>query len=267
MGKLKFLGFLLLPLTINPHGPFFLIWCIFRIICINFIGLILPPYVATVPYLNYLLYPTIIAIVTVYVDMYILLHVAYYNEDGILITHPKHTAKYYLTHSFIVDLISAFPVQLFIKWFNPEHDESHDPIMHMVYPHFMHCSWMFNLPLQLHRMLGLIRYLESNISLNSDIVRSLKLFTPIIIIMNCISSLAFNYECDYKFYNFKKRGKFNHFKEILDIFQILFCFLRLFKMLSPCLSCLTSVTNFVMTYLKLPLTPTKAQKWFDTFLN
>lgn len=196
-----------MPLSIHPHGPFFTIWCFFRVISINVLGLLLPPYAATIPYLNYLYYPIMVAVGTAYVDVYMSLLVAYYNEDGILITHPKYTAKNYLTHNFAMDLISTFPIQVLVKWFTPNHTEFHDPTMHLVYSHLAHCSWMFVLTLQMYRMMGLVRYVESNIALKSDIVRSLKLFTPIIIIMNVISSLVFNVECDYKFYEFQKRGK------------------------------------------------------------
>lgn len=170
-------------------------------------GLLLPPFTATVPYLSNLYIPIIFVIWSSYVDVYMSLFVAFYNNDGIFITHPKYTAKNYLTHNFVMDLISTLPIQLLVKWIDVNHNEDHDPIMHLVYPHFTHCSWMFLLTLQLYKMVGLVRYLESNIALNSDIVRSLKLFMPIIIIMNIISSLVFNVECDYRFYKSRKRGK------------------------------------------------------------
>lgn len=43
------------------------------------------------------------------------LHVCYYNSMGILVTHPKCTALYYLTHSFMIDLIGALPMDEILR--------------------------------------------------------------------------------------------------------------------------------------------------------
>lgn len=35
----------------------------------------------------------------------------YYNKKGILVTHPKYTAVYYLSHAFIIDFLAVLPMQ------------------------------------------------------------------------------------------------------------------------------------------------------------
>lgn len=46
---------------------------------------------------------------------YIRFHVGYYNEKGILVAHPLYTAKYYLSHAFIIDLIGCFPFDYIVQ--------------------------------------------------------------------------------------------------------------------------------------------------------
>lgn len=37
------------------------------------------------------------------------LHVGFYNEKGILITHPLYTAKHYIHNAFAIDLFACTP--------------------------------------------------------------------------------------------------------------------------------------------------------------
>lgn len=43
------------------------------------------------------------------VDFYIRMHTAYYNKDGILVTHPLYTSLNYIRTSFLMDLLCIFP--------------------------------------------------------------------------------------------------------------------------------------------------------------
>lgn len=52
-----------------------------------------------------------------FVYSYIRLHVGYYNKKGILVTHPRYTAKYYLSHAFIIDFIGILPAQEMLYMF------------------------------------------------------------------------------------------------------------------------------------------------------
>lgn len=38
------------------------------------------------------------------------MHVCYYNEDNILISHPLKTAKNYINNSFMTDFIAFVPL-------------------------------------------------------------------------------------------------------------------------------------------------------------
>lgn len=53
--------------------------------------------------------------VTAWIDMYIRLHVCYYNEEGLLVSHPLYTAWYYVTHGMLLDLLGCFPINLCVK--------------------------------------------------------------------------------------------------------------------------------------------------------
>ena len=45
------------------------------------------------------------------ISRYIGLHVAYYNRDNILVTHPLWTASHYLCTGFFFDLLCCFPFE------------------------------------------------------------------------------------------------------------------------------------------------------------
>ena len=44
---------------------------------------------------------------------YLSFHIAYYNENKVLVTHPLSTAEHYLKSNFLLDLLSCFPFEIF----------------------------------------------------------------------------------------------------------------------------------------------------------
>ncbi|KAJ7372502.1 hypothetical protein OS493_019011 [Desmophyllum pertusum] len=48
------------------------------------------------------------------VDMYIKFHLAFYNENNVLVTHPLYTARNYLRKNFSLDLLSSFPTDIIV---------------------------------------------------------------------------------------------------------------------------------------------------------
>lgn len=208
MRKYRFVGYFLLPLAIHPQGPFIRIWCLFRVVTIMFLCLVGPFYIAVTPFAAYLYWLMLVANICAYIDIYLLFHMGYYNEKGVLITHPKYTARNYITHSFIVDILAVFPFYLLVQWENPEHSEGHDYITHLVAPHVRHCSWHLNGLLQFHRVHEFFHYMEGNIMNNNmDLIRFFKFFPLSMVLINLISSLIFALNCTYKFYDIPQNCK------------------------------------------------------------
>lgn len=85
------------------------------------------------------------------VDLYVRLHIRYYDEKGIKITHPLHTAYYYIKTSFLLDLICIFPIQ--------------DLDLHTMFGidrryHVLMLIYTLIKPLTLHRVFNALSYLQ-----------------------------------------------------------------------------------------------------------
>lgn len=166
-----------------------------------------PFYISTAPYGNEIRWYILFANLTALLDIYLLLHMGYYNEDGLLITHPKDTALYYLKHSFAVDLLGVFPIMMFVSWENPNHNEGHDAIGHLIRPHLTHCSWHLNVLIQFHRIPELLNYMEKDILQNAYLIRFFKFIPLTLVLINLAASLMFSSICNYRFYTDQKNGK------------------------------------------------------------
>lgn len=109
----KFTRHFLMRFTIHPNGLFFLIYeCVRAFLAIS--SALCHSLVLFAAWENdsvtYILYGLD---ATAYFDIYVRLHVAYYDQIGILIRHPLVTAKYYIKHSFVIDLLGVFPFEIF----------------------------------------------------------------------------------------------------------------------------------------------------------
>ncbi|KAI4469151.1 cyclic nucleotide-gated cation channel subunit a [Holotrichia oblita] len=115
----SFVHYLLLRTVILPHGKFLIVWESFRVIFAILANLLFYTTFLSVKSQFYVVF--IFIDFTAICDLYIRLHVAYYNENGILIKHPLCTAKHYLTHGFLIDALAICPLSfLFISqnmWF------------------------------------------------------------------------------------------------------------------------------------------------------
>lgn len=109
---------ILLKRAINPRGKGFMRWEVIRICCIVFGLLCWPMFFGCLsktenkPYLAYML---LIIESTGWVDFYIRMRVAFYNNIGIYVTHPVKTVIHYLSTSFTADLIAFLPHVLIIN--------------------------------------------------------------------------------------------------------------------------------------------------------
>lgn len=109
---LYFLSHLLLRKTIDPCGTFIHVWTVISVVlsCLYYItiGLQFSFYRddTSILIFNYCLDTFFL------VDIYIKLHVGYFNKDGILITHPTKTASNYIKSSFLIDFAAFLPLDL-----------------------------------------------------------------------------------------------------------------------------------------------------------
>nr|CAI5859186.1 unnamed protein product [Callosobruchus analis] len=92
-GSLWFLSWVLLPLSVYPDGVFFKMWCIKRSILITIICILQPIALATTTYEGKLYWIIWMCQLSLYLDIYINLHVAIY-EKGHFRSHPAYTARY-----------------------------------------------------------------------------------------------------------------------------------------------------------------------------
>lgn len=86
--------------------------------------------------------------------LYIRMHVQYYNDNGILVTHPWMTMRHYVSTCFLTDLWSFVPI-------------SYSGLQDIIGRDMrIFTGFIFRItsrPLQMHRFIGLLNYLQSNI--------------------------------------------------------------------------------------------------------
>ncbi|XP_045524847.1 uncharacterized protein LOC123714573 isoform X1 [Pieris brassicae] len=144
--------YLLLPIAIKPDGTFLKTWAFIRVITAYLLSLLIPIVVSMAPTCGSFNIIMITLEAICYVDLYIMLHVAYYGSKNQLIYHPYLTAKNYLTRSFAIDFLTCFPWYLCWKLFVPKHNESHTPEDHGVNSHLYHCIFRMANILQIYKL-------------------------------------------------------------------------------------------------------------------
>lgn len=116
LGKWKWIRLLFLRKCIDPNKTFFFYWEMVR-----FTIDIMRTFIA-ITYFNVLIYyhPQLEPVLYVFnctnvVDMYVRMHLQYYNKKKILVTHPWYAAKHYFKTTFIIDVWCIFPTSLLGK--------------------------------------------------------------------------------------------------------------------------------------------------------
>lgn len=77
-------------------GPILKIWGCFRIFTVILIAFIAPCRYSMAQYTNLLSHVICLLLVVSWIDIYLMFHVAYYDERGILMFHPSKTSTWYL---------------------------------------------------------------------------------------------------------------------------------------------------------------------------
>ncbi|XP_022906614.1 uncharacterized protein [Onthophagus taurus] len=109
--------YFMIPYTIMPCGRFLMYYEIFRAVCASISAALLPTSFIYAYYIKEFWIIQAILDLTAYLDIYLRLHVCFYNDKGVLVTHPRATAMHYLGGSFIVDLVACLPVDYFLTFF------------------------------------------------------------------------------------------------------------------------------------------------------
>ncbi|XP_018319642.1 uncharacterized protein LOC108733088 [Agrilus planipennis] len=106
-----------------------------------------------------------------FLDMYLRLHVCYYNDEGILVSHPLKTASHYLSHSFVTDFIGTAP-------------------FYWLFPRENYYFYVYLLLLQSYRYAGVISYAKNHGLRISSFLANVKFIPPFlsfcIILGNCL---------------------------------------------------------------------------------
>lgn len=175
----KLIQCLLMRFTIQPNSTFMYLWemsrSFFALLTNISNGLLIVVISQNVFVKMFLYFLDIVA----FVDIYVKLHFCYYNQEGLLISHPYFTAKHYLQHNFVVDLLAALPWSTIL---------------------FVHKPWKIiilnsNRLLQLYRYYGFLSYNEQKVANNKDKFYVCWLLPPLILSSIYLGSLAIAMDC------------------------------------------------------------------------
>ncbi|KAF2892501.1 hypothetical protein ILUMI_13673 [Ignelater luminosus] len=180
----SFVQYFLMRSTILPEGRFMFRWEICRCICAVLSGILFPiNEVGTClncPWFFVLIFLDAMA----WLDIYIRFHICYYNEDGILVSHPLKTAIYYLKHGFLLDVLGVLPVHLFFTTSNR-------------YRNVLLSELQINRVLQMHRYLGFFKYIDETTLLPSAVIPLIKYFPMMLVLCSSTGSLLINTLCTF----------------------------------------------------------------------
>ncbi|KAI8420830.1 hypothetical protein MSG28_008031 [Choristoneura fumiferana] len=104
--------YILIPITIKPDGTFLKIWAILRVLAAFLLCLLIPINVSMAPMCKIFNIPLLIMESICYVDLYLMLHVAFYGPKNQLISHPYLTAKNYL-QAYLMSVVQFTLLMLF----------------------------------------------------------------------------------------------------------------------------------------------------------
>ncbi|XP_017772716.1 PREDICTED: uncharacterized protein LOC108559859 [Nicrophorus vespilloides] len=171
--------------TILPNGPFLYRYAIFHAVIV-FAMCTINPCLFVYQCAMKKIYAISISLfldLLLLIDVYIRLHVCYYNEDGVLVTHPKYTATHYITTSFTVDLLTALPLKLIFEIFLGRTDASYINLIKV---------------LRVYRIPNAFSYCEKDILKNKDIWLSIvKYLILTTIIFNTLTAILILLGCKY----------------------------------------------------------------------
>lgn len=181
-GKWQFVRYFLLKKTLNPKKRFFICWelvrCVISIlrtitaICSHNL---LVSHSQMLEIFNHIFDASSV------LDLYVRMHCQYYNENGILVTHPWACVKYYMKTGFVLDFYTFIPIKKFrlAEMFG----ESNTQITFIM-------MMLATRPLQLHRLMSALSYLESDIESNkTNVIQTIKFSFILVVLLGVIATL------------------------------------------------------------------------------
>lgn len=190
-GKLQFVRYFLLKKTFQPTKRFYSTWECFRC-AISFFQvtyvLMLTNAALRSSYNKYLegFFQAV-----AWLDMYIRMHCCYYNNQGVLVSHPIHTAQHYFQTSFAIDIYASFPYDYFYihQMFGRVYETQTYMIMIVVTRTFLS-----------YRIFGGLRYLhqDKTIEIKSIILRNVKYCLVLIVLLAALAEFLQVATCYYE---------------------------------------------------------------------
>ncbi|XP_053605424.1 uncharacterized protein LOC128672350 isoform X1 [Plodia interpunctella] len=187
--------YLLMPIAIKPDGTFLKIWAIFRVVVAIILAYLIPIVLSLAPLCGQFNVVLLVLEIICYIDLYLMLHVAYYGPKNQLIYHPYLTAKNYLKGPFTVDFLTCLPWYAIWMMFVSKHNEDHTDADHMINPHIYHCMFRMINVLQIYKVYAVFwtdsvsalkrAYLMSVVQFLIVTLFFLNLYTSILIILSC----------------------------------------------------------------------------------
>ncbi|CAH1119872.1 unnamed protein product [Phaedon cochleariae] len=194
MGSLWPLGVLLLPVSIHPEGFFLTLWCSVRCFLIFLSSILDPLTILAPPFADELYWWLVICHASIYIDMYLSLHIAYYDGKGAFKIHPAYTSWYYLSHSFLLDFLCALPWEKLM--FNSDHNGSETDL---IAPHHHHNAWKLVKLLQLYKVIKFFGYLEMDLFKRFGTFRLVQIALAAVVVVNVFATLGIRQICRYLF--------------------------------------------------------------------
>ncbi|KAI4459473.1 cyclic nucleotide-gated cation channel subunit a [Holotrichia oblita] len=111
---LRPLHLLVIPVTLTQYGNVIKFWEISRAI-FAMLNVILLPMSMMMDKTDFWHTIFVFLDLMAWIDICLRFYVAYFDERGLEVTHPRKTATHYLLNGFLLDLIAVFPTEMFIE--------------------------------------------------------------------------------------------------------------------------------------------------------
>lgn len=109
--QFSFIRYFLLRVTVLPNGNFVFWWELSRAIfaIVSAVLFTVPPVLTCQDCYSWWI--LLFLDLTALLDIYLRCHYCYYNDKGLLVSHPLKTALHYIKHAFLTDLIGVLPLR------------------------------------------------------------------------------------------------------------------------------------------------------------
>ncbi|CAH1180958.1 unnamed protein product [Phyllotreta striolata] len=189
LGRLWYVSFLLIPVAVHPQSLFLKSWCLTRACFILLQSIVSMIIVLKHSGLENIVWIAWIGQTTLYLEMYLSLHIVYYNGKGKLNTHTFYTSWNYLTRGFLLDLITALTWQYFLMNYNFDSDRG------KFYSNPNVCGLIAQI--QFHKVFQCLRYYENRNVEWKNLWKFFELMLIVVLIINVLVFICASYFFQY----------------------------------------------------------------------